>query len=72
VDWTGFLIVAIIVIAGIALIARRVGSDKRTDRGPFSSAMEARGGFAALGTTIDKPPAPEPKDEPDSDRARDE
>jgi hypothetical protein len=55
-DPIGFLIVAIVVVAVIALVARRWrGGDQSHDRGPYSTAMEARGGFAALGTTIDEP-----------------
>jgi hypothetical protein len=62
VDAIGFLIAAIVVVAVIVLVARRWRADEPRDRGPYSTAMEARGGFAALGTTIDEPPDREPED----------
>ena len=55
-EWVGPLVVAGVIAAIIILVARRWRGDRPGDRGPFSSAMEARSGFAAFGTTPDSPP----------------
>jgi hypothetical protein len=74
VDPIGFLIVAIVVVAVIALVARRWaggGGDVADGRGPYSTEMEARGGFAALGTTLDQQRNRPPDDPPAADRIED-
>ncbi len=55
-EWVGPLVVAAVVAAVIVLIARRWRGDQPVDRGPYSTAMEARAGLAALGTTLQKSP----------------
>ena len=55
-DPIGLLIVAVVIVAIVMLVARRSRGDQPGDRGSYSSAMETRGGMAALGGTIDEPP----------------
>ena len=69
-DWIGLLVVAAVIAAVIILVARRWAGDRPGDRGPFSTAMDARGDFAAFGTTLEPPPdapegSPEATDRPD-------
>lgn len=66
-EWIGPLVVAVILAAAIVLVARRWRGDQPRDRGPYSTAMEARAGLAALGRTID----PAPDEQPDSPDAED-
>lgn len=55
-DWIGLLVVAAVVAAAIVLISRRWRGDRPEDRGPYSTAIEARGSFAAFRTTLDASP----------------
>jgi hypothetical protein len=66
-EWIGPLIVAVVLAAVIVLVARRWQGDRPEDRGPYSTAMEARAGLAGLGHTLD--PAPGDNDD-EADAAR--
>lgn len=57
-DWIGLLVVAVVIATGIVLISRRWRGNRPEDRGPYSTAIEARGSFAAFRTTLE-PPADE-------------
>ncbi len=62
------ILIAIFIVILIVVSANRRGSrgvDEPDDRGPYSAAMAARSDFAALGTTIDKPPGSDPREAPD-------
>ncbi len=54
-EWTGLLVVAVVIATGIVLVSRRWRGDRPEDRGPYSTAISARGSFAAFQKTLEPP-----------------
>ena len=58
---------AIVAVLGIAIAAavRRGGGDRPDDRGPYASATQAKGDFAAFGADLERREAAPEADDPE-------